>query len=132
MKRCDWVPEGDDLYCKYHDLEWGVPVHDERMLFEFLTLETFQAGLSWRTVLYKRENFRKAFAGFDIEKVASFTEQDEQRLLQNAGIIRNKLKIKSAITNAQEFIKTAEEFGTFDNYIWGFVDNSPSRTTGEL
>jgi DNA-3-methyladenine glycosylase I len=129
MKRCGWVPDNDDLYCKYHDEEWGVPVHDERLLFEFLILETFQAGLSWRTVLYKRENFRKAFAGFNINKVANFTEDDQARLLQDAGIIRNKLKIKAAISNAQAFLKTAEEFGSFDNYIWGFVNHKPILNT---
>lgn len=125
MKRCAWVPENDVLYCKYHDEEWGTPLHDEQMLFEFLVLETFQAGLSWKTILYKRENFRKAFAGFDFNKVASFTAKDEQRLLQDAGIIRNKLKVKAAINNARAFIKVAEEFGSFNNYIWGFVDNKP-------
>ena len=123
MKRCDWVPENDELYCKYHDEEWGMPVHDEKLLFEFLILETFQAGLSWKTVLYKRENFRQAFAGFDFTKVAKFTEKDEQILLLNAGIIRNKLKVKAAISNARAFIKVAEEFGSFNNYIWGFVNN---------
>lgn len=121
MKRCQWAPENDALYCKYHDKEWGVPLHDERALFEFLVLETFQAGLSWKTVLHKRENFRKAFSDFDFNKVASFTEKDEQRLLEDSGIIRNKLKIKAAISNARAFIKTAGEFGTFDKYIWGFV-----------
>ena len=125
MKRCDWVPENDKLYCEYHDKEWGVPVHDDQLLFEFLILETFQAGLSWKTVLYKRENFRKAFAGFDVKRVAAFGEQDQQRLLQDAGIIRNKLKIKAAISNAQAFLKVAEEFGTFDKYIWGFVNYKP-------
>ncbi len=125
MKRCDWVPEKDQLYCDYHDKEWGVPVHAERLLFEFLILETFQAGLSWKTVLYKRENFRKAFTGFDVKKVAAFTEKDQQRLLEDAGIIRNKLKIKAAISNAQAFLKVAAEFGSFDKYIWGFVNNKP-------
>ena len=122
MKRCEWVPENDVLYCAYHDKEWGVPVHDDRMLFEFLILETFQAGLSWKTVLYKRENFRKAFVNFDIKKVAAFTETDEQSLLNDAGIIRNKLKIKAAISNAQAFLKVTGEFGSFDKYIWDFVD----------
>ncbi|KAA3617372.1 MAG: DNA-3-methyladenine glycosylase I [Calditrichaeota bacterium] len=125
MKRCDWVPENDELYCEYHDKEWGVPVHDDQLLFEFLILETFQAGLSWKTVLYKRDNFRKAFLNFDVKKVAAFTEKDEARLLQDAGIIRNKLKIKAAISNAQAFLKVAEEFGSFDKYIWGFVNHKP-------
>jgi len=125
MKRCDWVPENDALYCTYHDEEWGVPVHDERTLFEFLILETFQAGLSWKTVLYKRENFRKAFVNFEVQKVASFTEKDEQRLLNDAGIIRNKLKVKAAITNAKAFLEVAGEFGSFDKYIWNFVKNKP-------
>ena len=125
MKRCEWVPENDALYCAYHDEEWGVAVHDERMLFEFLILETFQAGLSWKTVLYKRENFRQAFANFNIKKVASFSEKDEQRLLNNAGIIRNKLKIKAAISNAQAFLEIARGFGSFDKYIWGFVNYKP-------
>lgn len=125
MKRCDWVPANDPLYCAYHDEEWGVPVHDERALFEFLILETFQAGLSWKTVLHKRENFRKAFTNFNVQKVASFTEKDEQRLLNDAGIIRNKLKVKAAISNAKAFLKVAKEFGSFDKYIWDFVDHKP-------
>lgn len=125
MKRCGWVPENDLLYCKYHDEEWGVPIYDDQKLFEFLTLETFQAGLSWRTVLYKRENFRKAFAGFDVEKVAAFNELDVERLLADAGIIRNKLKIRAAITNAQAFLQVAASHGSFSRYIWSFVDNKP-------
>lgn len=125
MKRCAWVPENDTLYIAYHDKEWGVPVHDERMLFEFLILETFQAGLSWKTVLYKRENFRRAFVHFDIKKVAAFSEKDEQRLLADEGIIRNKLKIRAAISNARAFLKVAEEFGSFEKYIWAFVNNKP-------
>ena len=125
MKRCQWVPEKDALYCAYHDKEWGVPIHDDRQLFEFLILETFQAGLSWKTVLYKRDSFRKAFAGFDPVKVAAFTEKDEQRLLNDSGIIRNRLKIKAAISNAHAFLKVAREIGSFDKYIWGFVDNKP-------
>lgn len=123
--RCAWVPEKDDLYKRYHDEEWGVPVYDDRKIFEFLILESFQAGLSWRTVLYKRENFRKAFAGFDPLKVAAFNENDTERLLQDAGIIRNKLKIRAAITNAQAFLKIQIDFGTFSKYIWSFCDGKP-------
>ncbi len=125
MTRCAWVPENDPLYVAYHDQEWGRPVHDDRMLFEFLILETFQAGLSWRTVLYKRENFRKAFAGFDYQKVALFSEKDEQRLLADSGIIRNRLKIKTAISNARAFMAVQKEWGSFDAYIWSFVDGKP-------
>jgi len=125
MKRCAWVPENDSMYCAYHDQEWGLPIHDDHMLFEFLILETFQAGLSWKTILYKRQNFRKAFANFDIKKVAAFTEKDVQRLLADAGIIRNNLKIRAAITNAQSFLKVVTEFGSFDRYIWGFVNYKP-------
>jgi DNA-3-methyladenine glycosylase I len=125
MKRCAWVPVGDPLYCAYHDHEWGVPLHDDKMLFEFLILETFQAGLSWKTVLYKRDNFRSAFAHFDVQKVASFSEKDQQRLLKDTGIIRNKLKIRAAITNAQAFLQVVAEYGSFDKYIWGFVNNKP-------
>lgn len=125
VNRCAWVPENDLLYCAYHDEEWGVPVHDDKKLFEFLTLETFQAGLSWKTVLYKRENFRKAFAGFRIKNVAAFNQKDEQRLLGDKGIIRNKLKIRAAISNARTFLRVAEEYGSFDKYIWSFADYKP-------
>ena len=107
---------------KYHDEEWGMPVHDDRELFEFLVLETAQAGLTWQTILNRREGYRKAFAGFDFEKVAKFTEEDVSRLLDDPGIIRNKLKVRSTITNAQNFIKIREEFGSFDKYTWGFVN----------
>jgi DNA-3-methyladenine glycosylase I len=107
---------------KYHDEEWGMPVHDDRELFEFLVLETAQAGLSWQTILNRREGYRKAFAGFDYEKVAKFTDKDVARLLGDVGIIRNRLKVSSTITNAQNFIKIIGEFGSFDKYIWGFVD----------
>jgi len=123
-KRCDWSTK-DPLYIAYHDTEWGVPLHDEQQLFEFLILETFQAGLSWITVLRKRENFRKAFDQFDYKKVALYDESKFQELLQNAGIIRNKLKIKAAISNAQAFMEIQKEFGSFDKYIWGFVDGKP-------
>lgn len=116
--RCGWCV-GDSLYESYHDNEWGVPLHDERLLFEFLVLETFQAGLSWITILKKRENFRVAFDNFDYKIVAQYNESKKEELLQNAGIIRNKLKVNSAITNAQNFMKIQEEFGSFDSYIWG-------------
>ncbi len=125
MKRCAWVPLQDELYVSYHDREWGVPVHDDRRLFEFLVLEAFQAGLSWRTVLHKRENFRRAFAGFDPRKVAEFTKKDVTRLMQDAGIIRNRLKIEAAITNARAFLNVQRQFGSFDRYIWDFVDGQP-------
>ena len=125
-QRCVWVGE-DPLYIAYHDKEWGVPVYDDDKLFEFLTLETFQAGLSWITVLRKRENFRKAFDGFDYKKIALYTELNEDNLRQDAGIIRNKLKIKATITNAQAFIKIQEEFGSFSTYIWGFIDGKPIK-----
>jgi DNA-3-methyladenine glycosylase I len=122
--RCTWC-EKDDLYRDYHDKEWGIPVYDDKKLFEFLILETFQAGLSWYTVLSKRENFKKAFAYFDFEKVAKFDENKIQQLMQDAGIIRNQLKIKAAVTNAIAFIKIREEFGSFSTYIWAFVDGKP-------
>jgi DNA-3-methyladenine glycosylase I len=112
---------------KYHDKEWGVPLHNDRKLFEFLILEGFQAGLSWRTILYKRENFRKAFDNFDFNKVAEYDKRKINSLLKDAGIIRNKLKIVGAITNAIEFLKVRKEFGTFDNYIWSFVNGKPIR-----
>ncbi|WP_432411950.1 DNA-3-methyladenine glycosylase I [Rasiella sp. SM2506] len=123
-KRCWWC--GDDpLYIEYHDTEWGVPVKDDDKLFEFLILETFQAGLSWITVLKKRENFRKAFDHFNYKKIASYSEEKVQALLQDASIIRNKLKVRATITNAQAFMKIQEEFGSFSDYIWGFVDGKP-------
>jgi len=124
MNRCPWCGT-DPLYVKYHDEEWGVPVHDDRMLFEFLTLETFQAGLSWITVLRKRENFRGAFASFDVGRVAAFTERDVERLMADAGIIRNGAKIRAAISNAHAFMAVQREFGSFDSYIWAFVDGKP-------
>ncbi len=123
-KRCGWVTS-DPLYIAYHDTEWGVPVHDDRKLFEYLTLETFQAGLSWLTVLRKRENFRKAFAGFDVVKVAEFDEEQVDRLMSDAGIIRNRAKIRAAVTNARAFIRVQHEFGSFDRYIWEFVNHKP-------
>ena len=123
-KRCAWC-EKDDLYRNYHDKEWGKPVYDDATLFEFLILETFQAGLSWYTVLAKRENFRKAFDNFDVIKVAKYSDVKLQILSEDTGIIRNKLKIKAAVTNAQSFIKIQEEFGSFSKYIWDFVDGKP-------
>ena len=122
--RCSWC-EGNDIYQDYHDKEWGVPVFDDQQLFEFLILETFQAGLSWITVLKKRENFRKAFDFFDYKKIAVYNEAKYEALIQDAGIIRNKLKVRAAISNAQAFMKVQEEFGSFSKYIWGFVDGKP-------
>lgn len=122
--RCGWC-EGNELYEQYHDLEWGVPVYDDQQLFEFLILETFQAGLSWITILNKRENFRRAFDFFDYKKVAAYDEDKYEELLQNAGIIRNKLKIRSAITNAQLFMDVQKEFGSFSEYIWSFTNGKP-------
>lgn len=129
-RRCPWCGE-DPLYMRYHDTEWGVPVHDEVRHFEFLLLEGFQAGLSWSTILRKRENFRVAFDGFDPEKVARYGEEKIAELLGNAGIIRNKLKVRAAVTNASEFLRVQEEFGSFDAYIWRFVDGRPIRNTFE-
>ncbi len=123
-QRCAWCGD-DSLYVAYHDTEWGVPVYDDKTLFEFLLLETFQAGLSWITILRKRENFREAFDGFDYKKIANYDQKKIGSLLENAGIIRNKLKVNSAVTNAQAFIKVQEEFGSFSKYIWGFVDGKP-------
>ncbi len=123
-KRCPW-PNDDELYIKYHDKEWGVPLHNDKKLFEFLLLEGFQAGLSWRTILYKRPNFRKAFDNFDFNRVAKYDKRKINSLMKDAGIIRNKLKIESAVTNAKAFIKIRKEFGTFDKYIWGFVNGKP-------
>lgn len=120
-KRCGWVAPGDALYERYHDEEWGVPVHDDRVMFEFLVLESAQAGLSWRTVLNKRENYRRLFAGFDPEKVARLTKRDVGRLLKDAGIIRNRAKIEAAVNNAKRFLEVAAEFGSFSAYLWSFV-----------
>jgi DNA-3-methyladenine glycosylase I len=122
--RCAWC-EKDDLYRKYHDQEWGIPVYDDATLFEFLILETFQAGLSWYTILNKRENFRAAFDAFDYKKIAGYSEDKIQQLLQDAGIIRNQLKIRSAVSNAIAFMKVQQEFGSFSNYIWQFTDGKP-------
>jgi len=124
LKRCGWCV-GDPLYEAYHDEEWGVPVYNDDTLFEFLVLETFQAGLSWITILRKRENFREAFDDFDYKKIAEYPEEKIQQLLLNAGIIRNKLKVRATVTNAQVFMKLQEEYGSFSNYIWGFVAGQP-------
>lgn len=124
--RCPW-PANDPLYIKYHDKEWGVPVHNDRKLFEFLLLEGFQAGLSWRTILVKRPNFRKAFDNFDFNKVAKYDKRKINSLMKDAGIIRNQLKINSAVGNAKAFIAVRKEFGTFDKYIWGFVGGKPIK-----
>jgi DNA-3-methyladenine glycosylase I len=122
--RCAWC-EKDDLYRDYHDNEWGNPVYDDDKLFEFLVLETFQAGLSWYMILKKRDNFRKAFAQFDYKKVAQFGEAEVEELLQDAGIVRNQLKIRGTIANAVAFIKVQEEFGSFSKYIWNFTEGKP-------
>jgi DNA-3-methyladenine glycosylase I len=124
--RCGWC-EGDVLYEAYHDKEWGVPVYDDATLFEFLILETFQAGLSWITVLRKRDNFRKAFDNFDYKKIATYSQEKMDDLLLDAGIIRNKLKVKATVTNAQAFMKIQDEFGSFSKYIWTFVDGKPIK-----
>ncbi len=123
-QRCAWC-EKDDLYRNYHDNEWGKPVYDDATIFEFLVLETFQAGLSWYTILAKRENFRKAFDNFNYKKIALYTDKKLESLVKDAGIIRNKLKIKATVTNAQAFMKVQEEFGSFSKYIWQFVDGKP-------
>jgi len=123
MKRCKWPK--NDLALTYHDTEWGVPLHDDAKLFEFLILEGAQAGLSWDTILRKRENYRKAFDGFDVNKVARYTEKRIEKLLQDEGIIRNRLKVAAAVSNAKAFIAVQKEFGSFDKYIWGFVNEKP-------
>ncbi len=124
MNRCGWCGN-DELYVKYHDEEWGVPVHDEKKHFEFLVLESAQAGLSWITVLRKRESYRKAYDDFDAEKVAQYDKDKIEELMQNTGIVRNRKKIEASINNAARFIEIQKEFGSFDNYIWSFVDNKP-------
>jgi len=126
-KRCGWAESLDADYRKYHDEEWGVPVHSDRVWYEFIVLDGAQAGLSWSTILKKRENYRKAFAGFDPEKVAKFDKRKIERLLKDAGIVRNRLKVESAIKNARAFLKIQEEFGTFDAYIWRFVGGKPRQ-----
>ena len=126
LHKCGWCL-GDPLYEAYHDTEWGVPVIDDATIFEFLILETFQAGLSWITILRKRENFRQAFDHFDYKKIAKYSDSKIEELLQNAGIIRNRLKIKATITNARAFINIQEEMGSFSDYIWSFVDGKPIK-----
>ena len=122
--RCAWC-EKDDLYRNYHDQEWGKPIYDDETIFEFLILESFQAGLSWYTILAKRENFRAAFDQFDHQKIAQYSEDKVEELIQNAGIIRNRLKILATINNAQKFMEVQKEFGSFSKYIWGFVNHEP-------
>ena len=133
--RCKWCV-GDPLYEKYHDEEWGVPVYDDAVLFEFLILETFQAGLSWITILRKRENFRIAFDEFNYRKIAAYSEEKIQELMQDAGIIRNQLKIRAAVSNATAFQKIQQQFGSFSNYIWKFVNGKPidnhPKTTSDI
>ena len=124
MSRCPWCGT-DPLYCDYHDKEWGVPSHDDRHLFEMLILEGAQAGLSWITILRKRENYRKAFDNFDVQKVAKYNSRKIESLLKNEGIVRNRLKIESTIQNAKMFIKVQQEFGSFDKYLWHFVNGKP-------
>ena len=133
MKRCFWVDEKSEIYTKYHDEEWGIPKHDDHELFELLILESFQAGLSWITILKKRENFRKAFDNFDIQKVANYNNEKIAELLSNTGIIRSKNKILSAINNAKIFMQIQKDFGSFANYIWSFTDNKVLKnTTGKI
>jgi len=130
MKKCTWALSSPSEQ-QYHDLEWGVPVHDDRLLFEFLVLEGAQAGLSWATVLNKRDNYRKAFDNFNVERVTSYDDKKINALLANPGIVRNKQKINSAVTNAQAFLTVQREFGSFDSYIWQFVDGRPLHNAWE-
>jgi DNA-3-methyladenine glycosylase I len=129
VKRCHWAstPSTKPLMAAYHDTEWGKPVHDDRVLFEFLILEGAQAGLSWETILNKRENYRKAFSGFDAKKIARYDKVKQKALLKNPGIVRNRLKISSTVDNAKAFLAVQKEFGSFDKYIWGFVGGAPRR-----
>jgi len=122
--RCNWVTN-DELYIKYHDEEWGKPVYDDNVLFEFLVLESFQAGLSWITILRKRENFRKAFDQFNYKEIAAYKDDKIEELIQNAGIVRNRLKILATVNNAQRFMEVQKEFGSFSKYIWSFVNHKP-------
>ncbi len=124
-KRCWWAEGSSPNYIEYHDTEWGVPVYDDRVQFEFLILEGAQAGLSWSTILNKREGYQKLFAGFDVQKVAHFTPKRIAKILLDPAVVRNRLKVESAVTNAKAFIAVQEEFGSFSNYIWGFVDGKP-------
>jgi DNA-3-methyladenine glycosylase I len=128
-RRCPWVDLGKPEYVAYHDTEWGVPVFDDRTIFEFLTLEAAQAGLSWYTVLRKRDHYRQVYRGFDPEKVARFRASDIERLVRDPGIIRNRLKIEASVNNALRFLEVREEYGSFSNYIWGFVNNKPKIHT---
>src|SRR5512135_2234505 len=130
MKRCGWA-NGSELEQSYHDREWGVEIHDDRTLFEFLVLESAQAGLSWSTILKKREAYRRAFDNFDARKISRYSESTVSRLLADPGIIRNRLKINAAITNARAFLQVQEEFGSFDRYIWQFVNGKPIRNSWE-
>jgi DNA-3-methyladenine glycosylase I len=136
VSRCAWVPEGDPLYVAYHDDEWGVPVHDDRQLFELLTLEGAQAGLSWSTILRKRDGYRRAFAGFDAQAVARFGQRDIARLLADEGIVRNRLKVESAVTNARCTLEVQEQLGSLDALMWSFVGGEPKvnrwRTVAEI
>ena len=133
MKRCFWVDEKSEIYVKYHDEEWGKPVTDDKILFEFLVLESAQAGLAWITILRKREGYREAFHGFDVTKVSEYDEEKINALLENKDIIRSRGKITAAINNAKIFIEIQKEFGSFSNYIWGFTDNKVIKnTTGEI
>ena len=124
-KRCEWVPLDNPLYVKYHDREWGVPVHDDRLIFEFLILEGMQAGLSWLTILRKRDNFRKAFDNFDPQKIARYEKKKIEALMQDSGIIRNRLKIQAAVANANAFLEVQAKHGSFDAFIWNFVNGKP-------
>ncbi|WFA09289.1 DNA-3-methyladenine glycosylase I [Tissierella sp. Yu-01] len=130
MNRCPWCI-GNELYEKYHDEEWGVPVHDDKKHFEFLVLESAQAGLSWLTILKKRENYRKAYDGFDAEKIAIYGEEKIEELMNNPGIVRNRRKIEASINNAKRFLEVKKEWGSFDKYIWSFVDYKPVRNHWE-
>ena len=129
--RCEWCGS-EPLYVSYHDDEWGVPVHDDRRLFEMLILEGAQAGLSWLTILRKREQYRRAFDGFDVERVAAYSEDDVQRLLADSGIVRNRLKIEAAIRNAQRVMEIREAFGSFDSFIWRYVDHTPRQNAWNI
>jgi DNA-3-methyladenine glycosylase I len=128
-QRCKWVPENKEFYIQYHDKEWGVPVYDDRKIFEFLVLESFQAGLSWETILKKRENFRKAFDNFDYIKISNYSDKKIEELMNNSGIIRNRLKILAAVNNAKKFQEIQEEFGSFSEYMWNWVKGKPIQNS---
>jgi len=127
MRRCSWPGESDGLMLAYHDKEWGVPVHNDRLLFEFLILEGAQAGLSWTTILKKREGYKRLFDGFDAKKISRYTQKKVEKLLLDRAIVRNRLKVQSTILNAQKFLEIQKEFGSFDKYIWSFVDGKPKK-----